>query len=212
MIDKRKKQPKVTSMNFTGPSMRPILKHGDLLQIIPYHGQKISRGDVIAFLPPEGEQRIVHRVISIGSEGIRTRGDYCTHIDPWILYTHHVIGRIIYAIRGKKQHRIYGGFWGCLSAMAVRAFHLTDRIISFLFRPIYYWMARRGSIRRWTEGLFQTRVLSFKRPDGKELQLLMGKRIVGKWLPGNDGWHIRRPFRLFVNEASLPENPSKSSK
>jgi len=198
-------------MNFTGPSMRPILKHGDLLQVIPYHGQKIHPGDVIVFLPPEGEQRIVHRVISTSSEGIRTRGDYCTRIDPWILDSGHVIGRVIYAIRGKKQRRIHGGFLGCLSAMAIRAFHLTDCIISSLFRPVYYWMARRGSIRRWTTSLFQTRVLYFKRTDGTELQLLMGKSVVGRWLPGKAGWHIRRPFRLFVNEGSLPENPSKSS-
>jgi len=25
------------------------------------------------------------------------------------------------------------------------------------------------------------------------------------------GWHIRRPFRLFVDEEALPENPGKAS-
>jgi hypothetical protein len=46
---------------------------------------------------------------------------------------------------------------------------------------------------------------------GKELQLLMGRRVIGRWLPGMSRWHIRRPFRLFVDEASLPENPARGS-
>jgi hypothetical protein len=39
----------------------------------------------------------------------------------------------------------------------------------------------------------------------------MGRRVIGRWLPGMSRWHIRRPFRLFVDEASLPENPARGS-
>jgi hypothetical protein len=39
----------------------------------------------------------------------------------------------------------------------------------------------------------------------------MGRRVVGRWLPGMTRWYIRRPFRLFVDEESLPENPGKDS-
>jgi signal peptidase I len=211
-MTKTKKPIKATSISYTGPSMNPILRSGDILCIIPYNGQKICQGDVIAFIPPEGDQKIIHRVIFINPEGIRTRGDSCTHVDPWILSPHHVIGRVIYTMREKRQRRIYGGILGFLYSMAIRAFRAMDSSVSFLLHPAYHWMSRGGVFGRWTEGLIKTRVLSFKRPDGIELQLLMGRRVVGRWLPGKDGWHIRRPFRLFVNEESLPVNPSKSTK
>jgi hypothetical protein len=55
------------------------------------------------------------------------------------------------------------------------------------------------------------RVISFNRDAGAELQLVMGRRVIGRWLEGKSGWNIRRPYRLFVDEESLPENPGKVS-
>ena len=54
-------------------------------------------------------------------------------------------------------------------------------------------------------------MISLNRDGETELQLLMGRRVIGRWLPGRTGWSIRRPFRLFVDEAALPENPAKGS-
>jgi hypothetical protein len=69
-----------------------------------------------------------------------------------------------------------------------------------------------GAIRRWLPNkIMKTKVISFDRAEGLELQLLMGRRVIGRWLPGMTQWLIRRPFRLFVDEASLPENPAKRS-
>jgi hypothetical protein len=55
------------------------------------------------------------------------------------------------------------------------------------------------------------RVISFNREAGTELQLVMGQRVIGRRLEGKTRWHIRRPFRLFVDEEALPENPGKGS-
>jgi len=55
------------------------------------------------------------------------------------------------------------------------------------------------------------RVISFNRDAGTELQLVMGRRVIGRWLEGKSGWNIRRPFRLFVDEAALPENKEEVS-
>jgi hypothetical protein len=54
-------------------------------------------------------------------------------------------------------------------------------------------------------------VISLNRDAGTELQLVMGRRVIGRWLPGKSGWNIRRPFRLFVDEESLPENKTEVS-
>jgi hypothetical protein len=57
----------------------------------------------------------------------------------------------------------------------------------------------------------EPKVLSFDRAAGTELQLLIGRRVIGRWPPGKIGWQIRRPYRLFVDEEALPENTGKVS-
>ena len=93
------------TINYIGPSMKPILKPGDRLQIIPYHGQKIRGGDVVVFIPPGGEVKIIHRVIYVGSQGIKTRGDNCNQADPWALSSDHILGRVVCARRGNRRRR-----------------------------------------------------------------------------------------------------------
>jgi hypothetical protein len=36
------------------------------------------------------------------------------------------------------------------------------------------------------------------------MQLLMGNRVIGRKKVGENGWQIRRPFRIFVDEQALP--------
>jgi hypothetical protein len=55
------------------------------------------------------------------------------------------------------------------------------------------------------------RVISFNREGGTELQLVMGRKVIGRRLEGKSGWNIRRPFRLFVDEEALPENKAEVS-
>jgi len=199
------------TVNYIGPSMNPILKSGDRLSIIPYNGKEVGRGDVIAFLPSGGDSKIIHRVISVGPSGIRTRGDNSSHVDPWILRHDQILGRIVAAQRGNRWRRIFGGMVGRLLAVSVIAIHGVDSWVSFLLRPAYREFARAGIFIRLLPAQMRPRVISFDRGAGKELQLLMGGRVIGRWLPGKSGWQIRRPFRLFVDEASLPENPARGS-
>jgi hypothetical protein len=36
------------------------------------------------------------------------------------------------------------------------------------------------------------------------MQLVLGRRIIGRRPAGTDAWTIRRPFRIFVDEQVLP--------
>jgi signal peptidase len=188
---------------YTGISMYPILKVSDKLRIVPYDGEKIRCGDVIVFIPPDGSRTITHRVISIDSQGIRTRGDNNRYKDPWILHAHKIIGRVVYAQKGNKWRRIRAGLMGRLSASPVRAICVVESVMSSLLRPVYLWLVRSGIFRKWLPGFMKIRVLSFNRPAGAELQLLMGRHVIGRLLPERDRWFIRPPFRLFVDDAFL---------
>lgn len=199
------------SMNYIGPSMNPIFKAGDRLRIISYDLGKIRAGDVVVFVSPEDGSKVVHRVISVNSDGIRTRGDNSYHEDAWVLSREHIIGRVVAAQRGNRRRRVFGGPLGRLFAASVRVIRAIDSRVCSLLRPAYEELAKGGIFFRLLPAQTRPRVVSFDRAAGKELQLLMGRRVIGRWLPGMSRWHIRRPFRLFVDEASLPENPARGS-
>jgi len=198
-------------MNYIGPSMTPTLKSGDRLCVTSCDGQKIKRGDVIVFISPEDGSRVAHRVVSSNPSGIRTRGDNNNRIDPWLLSHDEILGRVFSVERGNRRRRVFGGAIGQLFGLVFRAIHAIDVSVSSRLRPAYDRLAMAGIFRRWLPTKVKIRVISFERTEGKELQLLMGRRVVGRWLPGKTRWHIRRPYRLFVDEESLPENPAKRS-
>lgn len=199
------------TMNYKGPSMNPTLKSGDRLFISAYDGQEIQRGDVVVFTPPGADYKIIHRVVSVGPQGIKTRGDNNNRVDPWLLSHDEILGCVFSAKRGNRRRRVFGGAIGQLFGVAIRAIHAIDASVSSRFRPAYDRLAVAGVFRRWLPGWMKTKAISLSHPAGTELQLLMGRRVIGRWLPGKSGWNIRRPFRLFVDETSLPENTTEVS-
>lgn len=202
---------KLEYINYIGQSMNPTLKSGDLLQIVPYGDKKNRRGDVIVFISPEGCSKIIHRIVSVNSQRIKTRGDNCNRVDPWLLSHDQILGRVISTQRGNRRRRIIGGPLGQFYAAAVRAIHAIDSGVSQFLRPAYHWLVRNDVFRRYMPDQIKPRVISLNRAAGKELQLLMGRRVIGRWLPGMTRWYIRRPFRLFVDEDALPENTAEVS-
>jgi signal peptidase I len=208
----RATEPKETkTLNYLGPSMKPILKSGDRIQVVPFNGQRIRRGDVVVLTPPGGGSKIIHRVVSVDLQGIKTRGDNSDKCDPWVLRPNHIFGCVVSAQRGGRRLRVLGGLLGHFFAMAIRATNIIDYNLSLLIRPLYHRLAMAVVLRRWLPQRIKPRVISFKRDGRSELQLLMGRRVIGRWLPGKSGWTIRRPFRLFVDEASLPKNKTEVS-
>jgi hypothetical protein len=205
------KASELKSMNYIGSSMNPTLKPGVRLNVRAYHGQEVRRGDVIVFIPPGGDSKIVHRVTSVNSDGIRTRGDNRNHEDDWVLGRENIVGRVVSAQRGNRRFRVLGGLLGHSLSVAIRANKSIDSNLTALLRPFYQRLARAGVFSRWLPSGMRPRVISFNREAGTELQLVMGRRVIGRRLEGKSGWNIRRPFRLFVDEASLPGNPARGS-
>lgn len=195
--------------NYTGPSMNPTLKIGDGLTVTPYGDSSIRIGDVVVFHSPERERYIVHRVISVNSRGIRTKGDNNSKVDSWILRPEDIVGRVISAQRKNRSITIHGGTRGRLLAPVLWTIKRINITVSGIFRPVYHYLARTGITRKLLSRLIKTQILYFKRPNGTEMQLIMGRRIIGRYYPGKAQWIIRRPYRLFVDEKSLPQGSQK---
>ena len=191
-------------LNYTGPSMNPTLKAGDGLSVVPYGNGRIQIGDVVVFREPEGKNNIVHRVVAVESQGVRTKGDNNINIDPWILLPDDIIGRVVSAQRKSKSLTIRGGSWGRIFAPLLWIIKQFNLSVSRILHPAYHMLAESGIFTKFNSFLPKTRILSFNRHEGIEYQLLMGNRVIGRRLPGKDQWQIVRPFRLFVDETSLP--------
>lgn len=68
----------------TSGSMRPTFSPGDVAvtQAVPVGSLKV--GDVIVFVPPGGgTEAVIHRIVSLDQNVVKTRGDANSVDDPW---------------------------------------------------------------------------------------------------------------------------------
>jgi SynChlorMet cassette protein ScmC len=192
---------------YTGPSMNPTLREPDLLKVAPYDGRQVRTGDVIYFEPPEGDREIVHRVVRVTPDGIHTRGDNNPTDDPYILQATDVIGQVTVAQRGTKQRYITGGWRGTLLGYVARVRRVASRGASRLLHSTYHALARSGLFRGLLPPRLRPRLLVFESRPDQTFKLVMGQREVGRYDNWRHRWTIRRPFRLFVDDARLPSIP-----
>ncbi len=58
-----------------GESMRPLIRHGDLVTLSPMPPDVPTIGDVVAFRRPATGGLLIHRIVSIGRGVVRVQGD-----------------------------------------------------------------------------------------------------------------------------------------
>jgi len=191
--------------NYKGTSMNPTLKPGACLKVTQYKLKKICAGDVVIFRAMEGNHYVVHRVASVDSQGIRTRGDNNPDLDSRILHLEDIIGRVVLIKNKKKNIQVYGGGRGRIFAFALRVKRPIKLTLFRALRPYYQIFPKSIICRPFLTHWIKTKVICFKRPKGIEMQLLWGPQVIGRRLPGKTKWRIRCPFSLFVDSTSLPD-------
>ena len=187
-----------------GNSMNPALLTSDILEIIRYENMSLNVGDVIYFLPSGKDSPVVHRISRINQDyGIHTRGDKNTKNDPWLLQPEDVVGRVVAAWRGQKRHAIAGGKTGILIYSFSRIKRIVDQNLSSTLGPLYHFLSHQDIIQTLLPNRFKPRIVSFQINGKKQLKLMMNCRQVGYYDTKQKRWHIRRPFRLFVDAYTL---------
>ena len=187
-----------------GESMRPLFRPGDRIHFAPCRIEDARQGDVIIFTSPGQGEHIFHRAVSTGPDGIRTKGDANPYRDAWGLRQEDIIGRVVSVERGGRVIPVAGGLAGHLLAQVLALLKKVDHMSSWVLHPVYRCLSRSGLVRRLVPPSLAPRVITLKRPEGTERQILMGRKVVGQFLPGESVWRIRRPFRLFIDERMLP--------
>jgi len=101
-----------------------------------------------------------------------------------------------------------GGLAGMFHASIIWGLQRFDRCLSNILHPIYRRLSQMGLFRRLLPASMAPRIVTFGRPEGTDLQILMGRHVIGRRVAGA-GWVIKRPYRLFVDEESLPDCAGK---
>jgi signal peptidase I len=191
-------------MFYTGPSMNPTLRASDILHIVPYNHRRIRLGDVIVFMPSEGGRPIAHRAVSKDARGVLTRGDNNSRVDPCVLEPSRIIGQVLFAQSGYKWRRVYGGTVGRVIGNLMNVRNLIARRLSAVLNARAQGPSRLKMMGTWIMSRIQTRIVRFSARGDSELQVLLGSHLIARLPAGRDRWVIRRPFRLFIDEAALP--------
>ncbi|MCX5823258.1 MAG: hypothetical protein NTY86_07085 [Deltaproteobacteria bacterium] len=194
---------------YVGSSMNPTLREPEIMEIVPYDSRPLRVGDVAFFLPPEADQPVVHRVVRVTSAGISTLGDNNTQKDIFLLQPKNIKGQVVAAWRGQKRRKIAGGLQGQLISRWFRWRRVLDRGVSPLLHPLYQALSRWGLIAWALPASFRPRVVVFHAQGQDQFQLLVGRRIIGRYDDHRHQWQIQRPFQLLVDKRALPRQQDK---
>jgi SynChlorMet cassette protein ScmC len=189
---------------YIGPSMIPTLREPEIMEITPYKRKPLRVGDVIFFLPPEADQPVVHRIVRLTSAGIATLGDNNAYEDAFLLQPESIKGRVTAAWRGQKRRKIAGGLLGRMTSRWLGWRRVLDRGLSPLLHPFYRALSHKGLVARLLPLSVRPRVVVFQARGREQFQLLLGKRIIGRYDDYRRQWQIQRPFQLFVDGKTLP--------
>ena len=187
-----------------GTSMNPTLSALDLLEVEPYNQKKPKIGDVILLKLSTENLYVVHRIVKTSQSRYLTRGDNSTEVDPWILNRKKILGSVIAAQQGNKRRKIAGGFIGRLTGLSCLVRRKTSGLLVKILRPAYRPLCSGGFLHWLVPVRLTPQVATFQSGTNASHKLLLGKRIIGSYDESLLQWQIKRPYRLFVNENSLP--------
>jgi signal peptidase I len=191
---------------YSGLSMNPLLQPGDVLQVVPYEGRKIREGDVVVFPYPRTRMTMVHRVVAVNSSGVITKGDNNSALDDWVLKPSYIVGQVAAIRRAGQIFPVPREVPASLYLLKARQWF--SQASSRLLQPVYHRLAQSGLFHGYLAAWMKPRLLYFPRSEGHEWQLWLGSLLIGRKLPTQSYWTIRRPFRLFVDLTSLPCQPT----
>jgi hypothetical protein len=149
----------------------------------------------------------VHRIVRVTGARISTRGDNNTQEDAGTLRPGDLVGQVVAAHRGSRRRTIAGGRQGLVALWLIRQGRPRGRPLFQVLQPIYHGLARSGAIRRLLPARLRPRVVAYQAGEERQLRLLWGRRAIGRFDPQAGQWRIRPPFRLLVDQRSLPTSP-----
>lgn len=188
---------------YAGPSMNPTLRQGDMLEVLPHEGRPVRAGDVIIFRSP-GRGYVVHRIVALSEAGAYTRGDNNSAADSYIVQPGDIVGRVVAACRGASRRAVAGGLRGQVRGGLLLLIRAVRGYVFFVLRRPYHRIARTGIVQKLLPKSWRPRCIEAVMPQCRQLHLVIRGKVVGSFDNRRKTWRIAKPYRIFVDEASLP--------
>ena len=197
---------------YRGTSMNPTLFEPEMLTVMPYKGKNPKKGDIICYRLGQKNNGVVHRIIALKGNSIKTRGDNSASPDDYTVDKSAVIGRVTASIRNDKRRTVYGGHAGLIDMHLQRVSRKINRFVSKLLKKSYYCLSASGVFRKIKPRSMVFKVAIFEKHLRIYPKLVLNGRTVGTFDFRTNTWQIKRPYRLFVDEKKLPliDDPSLS--
>ena len=197
----------ISDYNYIGPSMQPLFRPGDGIVVdLDVEFSALIAGDIICFpKPDEPTITVVHRIIGFNANGAITRGDNNSEIDPYTIISEMKPQLVVKLKRGSKTIRVANGRIGmCVHRknLITRQFR---RNLFPIARNLCLLIANLGVLYRLK--LYDNKLTfnTFKRDQREDKLLMLNKRRIGH-RDVDGSWHIRFPWRFFINPNKIDEN------
>jgi hypothetical protein len=192
----------------SGTSMRPLLEPSDLLEVSRYGSERVGVGDVVLCRSLERQDIVVHRVVSVDGQRIRTRGDASENPDSWELHPPEVLGRVRARWRRGRRRGVAGGRLGRWLVFLRRLSSRCGRPLQAALRGPYHALSTSGLVRTFVPRRLRSHVVLFRSNGRCFLRLMMGRKVIGSFDGERRRWMISPPFRLFVSPTVLAVPPA----
>ena len=210
-IEKRYMPPEAKALGaehvfvYTGQSMSPTFRPGQLLYVRPA-AQELAPGDVVVYRDPEQQEGyVVHRVVGRSRESLMTRGDANARRDRLPVAYGQVVGQVIQAELSGQVKAVRGGRGGLWAARARWAMlRLWNRAARYLAVP-YRVVRTSPTVRRVLKGIWRPRlvVIHLQTPQGEGVKVVHRGRVVARSAASGERLVWRKPYDLLHEGGDL---------
>jgi hypothetical protein len=191
---------------YSGRSMWPLLRPGDILTIKPMP-IRLHKGDLVLFSThglTGNSHAFVHRIKAIAPCGYITRGDNNPRCDPLTVTPEQITGRVIDFTRGAKTHHVCGGWKGLFRANVQSSVRTLSKPLRKPLKWAYY-LLRASSLPPllWKPDV---QILRIESPAGHCFKYVWHSRTIARWWPGENRFICRKPFDLFLKKPNCGES------
>jgi signal peptidase len=190
---------------YRGISMNPSFIEPEMIAVIPYKDSMIRKGDVICYKTDANEDVIVHRIIDIKGLRVKTKGDNNAAPDLYTIEKKDIIGRVYESRREGRLRTIHGGAMGIVVMLLARMRKPAVIFTIGMLHGVYRSISRTGIMRKLLPENKQIDVAVFERKNIKYPKIVFSGRTIGTYNLKEKRWDIKRPYRIFVDEAMLPD-------
>jgi len=199
---------------YTGSSMTPTFREGHILYVAP-EARDVAVGDVVVFWDPTRGIYVVHRIVAPAEGGWITRGDNSRLLDPYPVTPEQVVGRVELAQDARRMEQVTGKARGLWQARARRWLRRLRQSAGCRLEPFYWKLCYSPKLRWLLRRLVGRRlkVLRLHSARGPWLKVLLGRRVIARWQPGQPGPAVRKPYDLLVlrEQIPTPEKPFRQN-